>query len=105
MRTDEPRRPKFSSDDAPSADATRSGPFRYRAAVLQELWKHGVSPTERTPPALAHEFVSDLYRWELRRLRDRLIRGEFPKTEYYGRVLDLRRRYPAISMKPAEWVE
>ena len=48
------------------------GPFRYRADVLAELIRHGVRPTERTRPELAHEFVSDLYRWELRALRDRL---------------------------------
>ncbi len=54
-------------------------PFRYRADVLEELWRHGVQPTERTPPALVREFVRDLYRYEIRRLRARLLRKEFPK--------------------------
>jgi hypothetical protein len=54
--------------------------FRYRDDVLERLWRHGIHPTESTPPALVHEFVSDLYRHELRRLRDRLMRAEFPKA-------------------------
>jgi hypothetical protein len=79
--------------------------YRYRAAVLEQLWQHGVQPTSTTPPELVHEFVSDLYRFELRRLRDRLVRKEIPKVGYYDRVVDLRRKYPLVSMKPHEWVE
>jgi hypothetical protein len=80
------------------------GPYHYRADVLEQLWRHGVQPTERTQPSVVHEFVSDLYRHELRRLRDRLLRKEFPKPEYYGRVVELRKRYRLISMKPGEWL-
>ncbi len=78
--------------------------YRYRADVLDALERHGVRPTERTRPELVHEFVSDLYRHELRRLRDRLLRGEFPKREYYGRVVDLRNRYRVIALRPHEWL-
>ena len=78
---------------------------RYRAAVLEQLWVHGVQPTSSTRPELVHEFVSDLYRFELRRLRDRLVRNEIPKAGYYDRVVELRRKYPLVSMKPAEWLE
>jgi hypothetical protein len=46
-----------------------------------------------------------LYRHELRRLRARLLRGEFSKSEYYGRVVQLRVRYRVISTKPELWVE
>ena len=59
---------------------------------------------QRTRPALVHEFVSDLYRFELRRLRDRLVAREFPKTEYFGRVVGLRRQYWLISMRAGDWV-
>jgi hypothetical protein len=54
---------------------------------------------------LVHEFVNDLYRFELRRLRDRLVRKEIPKPGYYDRVVELRRRYPLVSLKPAQWLE
>lgn len=79
--------------------------FTYRADVLEQLLHHGVRPTSATRPELVHEFVSDLYRYELRRLRERLLRKEFPKHEYFGRVVELRRKYPIISLKPREWVE
>jgi hypothetical protein len=87
-----------------SATVGQGGPFRYRAEVLDQLWIHGVQPTDRTRPERVHEFVSDLYRYELRRLRDRLVAKAFPKPEYYGRVVDLRKRYPLISLRPDEWL-
>ena len=86
-------------------DVASWGTFRYRADVLEELWRYGVQPTNRTPPDLVHEFVSDLYRHEIRRLRERLLSREFPRTEYAGRVIDLRRRYRIISIRPHEWIE
>jgi hypothetical protein len=78
--------------------------YRYRSDVLESLQVHGVRPTPSTPPALVHEFVSDLYRYELRRLRARLVRGEIPKLGYYDRVVELRRRYPLVSIAPERWL-
>jgi len=78
--------------------------YRYRADVLEQLERHGVRPTTTTPPELVHEFVSDLYRYELRRLRDRLVKGEIPKVGYFDRVVALRRQYPLVSLKPADWL-
>jgi len=79
--------------------------YRYKAEVIAQLWRHGVHPQPTTDPALVHEFVSDLYRYELRRLRNRLVRGDIPKTGYYDRVVQLRLKYPLVSLKPHEWVE
>ena len=79
--------------------------YRYRAVVLEQLWHHGVQPRPSTPQELVHEFVNDLYRFELRRLRDRLVRREIPKVGYSGRVVQLRLKYPLVSLKPHEWVE
>jgi hypothetical protein len=79
--------------------------YRYRAAVLEQLWHHGVQPTPSTRPELVHEFISDLYRFELRRMRDRLVRKEIPKVGYYNRVVELRRKYPLVSVKAIEWLE
>lgn len=78
--------------------------YVYRPDVLEWLWKHGVQPRASTPPELVHGFVKDLYRYELRRLRDRLKRGEIPKAGYYDRVVDLRRAYPLVSLEPREWL-
>ena len=79
--------------------------YRYRQEVLDALWLHGVQPRPTTRPELVHEFVSDLYRFELRRLRDKLVRREIPKIGYFDRVVELRRKYPLISLKPWQWLE
>ncbi|HEV8318476.1 MAG TPA: hypothetical protein VGQ10_13775 [Vicinamibacterales bacterium] len=79
--------------------------YRYKAEVLAQLARHGVQPTPATPPQLVHDFVNDLYRYELRCLRDRLVRREIPKIGYYDRVVELRRKYPLVSLKAHEWLE
>jgi hypothetical protein len=78
---------------------------RYRKDVLEQLVVHGVKPTSATRPELVHEFVNDLYRYELRRLRDRLLRREIAKSDYYDLVVAVRRRYPALALKPWQWME
>jgi hypothetical protein len=83
---------------------SRTG-YRYHAWVLEALADHGARPTAATSPERLHDFVNDLYRYELRRLRAALQAGAFPKAEYYGRVVALRRRYPLLSLKPRQWVE
>jgi hypothetical protein len=79
--------------------------FRYKPEVLEQLSRHGVQPTPRTPPQLVHDFVTDLYRYELRCLRDRLVRREIPKVGYFDRVVELRRKYPLVSLKAHDWGE
>ena len=78
--------------------------YRYRDDVLEQLERHGVRPTSSTRPDLLHEFVSDLYRYELRRLRERLVRHEIPKVGYFARVVALRRQYPLVSLRPRDWL-
>jgi hypothetical protein len=79
--------------------------YRYRPEVLAQLLQHGVRPTPATPPQLVHEFINDLYRYELRRLRDTLVRGVIPKAGYYDRVVQLRMKYPLLSIKAESWIE
>jgi len=78
---------------------------RYKQEILEQLSTYGVQPTPRTRPELVHEFVNDLYRYELRRLRDRLLRREIAKSDYYELVVEVRRRYPALALKPGQWLE
>jgi hypothetical protein len=73
--------------------------------VLEALARHGARPSADTPPERLHDFVNDLYRYELRRLRTALLDGAFPKAEYYDRVVALRRRYPLLSIKPRQWLD
>ena len=79
--------------------------YRYRPDVLAQLLAHGIRPTAATPPELVYDFVNALYRYELRRLRDTLVRGMIPKAGYYDRVVALRRKYPLVSVKPHLWIE
>ena len=81
------------------------GPFRYRTDVLEHLWAHGVQPTERTPPERVRDYVRDLYKYEIRCLRERYLRREFPKLEYSERVDRLRRRYPVLARHARDWLE
>lgn len=78
---------------------------RYRADVLEHLLQHGIRPTEQTRPGLVRDFVRDLYKYEIRCLRERYMRREFPKVAYAGRVDALRRRYPVLALKSGEFIE
>ena len=80
-------------------------PIRYRAAVLDQLLVHGIRPTAHTDPQLVRDYDRDLYKYEIRALRERYIRKEFPKLEYAARVDSLRRRYPVLALLPREFVE
>ena len=78
--------------------------YKYRQDVLAELWKYGVVPTEHTPPELVRGFIRDLYRFEIRRLRERYVRTEFSKREYFDKVVELRDKYPVLALVPREWL-
>ena len=79
--------------------------YRYRPDTLAELWRHGVQPRETTPPELVRGYDNDLYRYELRKLRDRLLVGEIPRAAYYGVVTDARNRYRVLALKARQWLE
>ncbi|MFY9557446.1 MAG: hypothetical protein WAV47_22265 [Blastocatellia bacterium] len=73
--------------------------------MLRELARHGVIPCDDTPPALIREFVNDLYLFEIRTLKHRMLAGAIPKADYAARVEDLRRRYPILSLPIQVWFE
>ena len=79
--------------------------FRYRADVLEHLLRHGVRPTPRTRPELVRDFVRDLYKYEIRVLRERYLRGDFAKREYAERVDALRRRYPVLALHAWQFLD
>jgi len=72
--------------------------------VLEALAAHGLRPRADTPLPLLREQINDLYRIEIRTLRDRCRAGEFPVNELAGRVVELRRRYLLLSIPLAQWV-
>ena len=79
--------------------------FTYHPSVLANLARHGVMPRPHTPPTLVRDYVRELYKYEIKRLRARLLRGEFPKAEYAGRVDALRRQYPELALQSWQYVE
>jgi hypothetical protein len=81
------------------------GSYTYRQDVLEALLAHGLRPSERTDPELARSFVRDLYKYELRQLRERYMRREFAKQEYADRVVRLRHKYPVLALIARQWVK
>lgn len=77
--------------------------YAWDPEMLAALAPLGVRPEPRTPPALVKDYVTDLYQYELRRLRDRLVKGEVAKASYAGLVAAIRPRYWMLSIPSAEW--
>jgi hypothetical protein len=78
---------------------------RLRTGVLDQLARHGLRPGPDTPLPLLRDAVRDLYRYEIRRLRSELLAGRIRKVDYAGRVIDLRSRYPLLSLPLELWSE
>jgi hypothetical protein len=72
--------------------------------IVEALAEHGLCPHPDTPVALLREQINDLYRIEIRKLRDRCRAGEFPTTELAPRVVELRKRYPLLSIPVDRWL-
>ena len=79
--------------------------WAYPDDLMAGLARLGVEPKPHTPPSVVREFVNDLYRYEIRRLRDCLLRGDFPKNAYIDRVVTLRNKYSILALKPFQFVE
>ena len=77
--------------------------YSYRPEVLDELTRHGLRPLPDTHPQQLRDAIRDLYKYEIKRLRLRLLAGEFPKDTYAGRVIELRRRYILLSIPLHHW--
>lgn len=78
-------------------------PYVYHPEVLDELARHGLRPLPGTPPQALRDALRDLYKYEIKRLRADLLAKRIAKTDYAGRVLELRRRYPLLSVPLQLW--
>ncbi len=72
--------------------------------IVDALAAHGLRPKADTPLPRLREQINDLYRHEIRVLRDRCRAGEFPVRELAPRVVELRKRYMLLSIPMAQWV-
>lgn len=77
--------------------------YTYHPRVLEDLLRHGLAPRETTPPGMLRDAVRDLYKYEIRRLRDRLLRGDVERRHYAGLVVELRKRYRLLSLPIELW--
>ena len=71
--------------------------------MLEALAGLGLAPREDTAPELLRDHLNDLYRFELRRLRDNLRAGRVAKADYIGHVLELRKKYWMLSVRLDKW--
>lgn len=77
--------------------------YVYHPRVLDELARHGLMPLPGTSPEQLRDAVRDLYKYEIKRLRDRLLAGGIERRHYAGAVVELRQRYPLLSLPTALW--
>jgi hypothetical protein len=92
-------------DPAPEPEAPDPGPiaYHYHPAILAELARHGLAPRPDTPPGKLREQINDLYRFEIRTLRDRCRAGEIPVQQLSAHVIELRKRYTLLSIPMDRW--
>jgi hypothetical protein len=61
-------------------------------------------PLPETSPEQLRNAVRDLYKFEIRKLRDALLEGRIPKRDYAAHVVELRKRYLLLSLPIEVWV-
>jgi hypothetical protein len=77
--------------------------WSYPPELLAGLWPLGLSPTDHTAPELVRAAADELYKFELRRLRDRLRAGAVERSSYLSRVIALRRKYWVLTLPLSAW--
>lgn len=85
-------------------DVALTETYAYHQRILDELARHGLQPLPTSAPDRLRDAVRDLYKYEIRRLRDAYLHGEFPKPEFAGRVVELRKRYWLLSIPIELWL-
>ena len=80
-----------------------TAPWTYPPDLRDALAGFGLAPRPDTPPVFVRDALSDLYRFEIRRLRDRLLAGRVAKADYIGLVISLRKKYWPLTLTPAAW--
>jgi hypothetical protein len=78
-------------------------PWSYPPELIASLLAFGLAPRPDTPPRFVRDQLNDLYRYEIRRLRAQLLAGAFPKTDYVGLVITLRKKYWPLALTPEQW--
>lgn len=77
--------------------------WSYPPELLDVLAAFGLRPSATTPPSLVRAALNDLYRFEIRRLRQRMVDGKVEKARYSDQVVTLRKKYWPLSLQPDQW--
>jgi len=77
--------------------------WNYPDELLLALGAFGLAPGRETPPSVVRDALNDLYRYELRRMRDALLAGRIAKPDYLDHVIALRKKYWPLTLPLAGW--
>ena len=77
--------------------------WSYPPELMDALLSFGLRPAANTSPAVVRAALNDLYRFEIRRLRQRLLDGHVEKARYADEVVVLRKKYWPLSVQPGQW--
>jgi hypothetical protein len=80
-----------------------AAPFTYPEEFVETLYSFGLAPTSQTEPASVRHALSGLYKYELRRLRGRLLSGEFDRLRYLDLIIELRKKYWLLTLPEWAW--
>ena len=80
-----------------------TGSWTYPDELGAALLALGLAPKPTTPPSLVRDALNDLYRYELRRMRDALRAGAIAQRDYLDLVISTRKRYWPLSLPLAAW--
>ena len=77
--------------------------WSYPPELLEVLVTFGLQPSRTTPPSVVRAALNDLYRFEIRRLRQRIVDGKVEKARYSDEVVALRKKYWPLSLQLDHW--
>ena len=77
--------------------------WSYPAELAEALGLFGLAPSGATPPALVRDALNELYRYELRRLRDDYVAKRIAKPDYLAHVVVLRKKYWPLTLQLPAW--
>jgi hypothetical protein len=77
--------------------------WTYPPELRDALATLGFAPRADTPPAFVRAAVDELYKFELRRLRDHHRAGTIAKADFSDLVVRLRKKYWMLTLPERAW--
>ena len=77
--------------------------YDYESVILEGLAGYGLKPLPCTSPQFLRNAVRELYRYEIKALREAFLAGRVQKANYVTEVIALRKRYWLLSVPLQLW--